>query len=391
MGTMNGNLKGALKAAGVVAIFLLLTIPLSRFFADRGPVDREPEPIPAAWVPIVDELKTFVEAERGLKFKEEVSMVFQSEEEFLEEIEGSSEDYYWPDAADSYIALKALNLVDRGLDLATMEDPLQGGGLVGYYDSVYDELVVQGTEPTPFVRMILVHELTHALQDQHFDLDGVPAETEEAYIAYASLVEGDATRIENAYFATLSPDDQASIVGDGETEGEGVSPFADTEDRSLQTLSMLSGFPYQVGSLFVEDIFSAGGQAQVDRAFKSPPTTTEQVLHTERFLDREDAVKVTSPQAEAEIIEEGIWGERGLLTMLLQTIDRDQALTAGEGWAGDYYVAWKRGGTDCVRMSFATDTSRDKAELFEALKAWSFTHPTAAVTNGKTALVRACA
>lgn len=388
---MNGNLKGALKAAGVIAVFLLLTIPLSRFLAEQGPGDREPEPIPAAWVPVVDELKAFVEAERGLMFKEEVSMVFQSEEEFLEEIEGSSEDFYQPDAADSYIALKALNLVDRGLDLNTMEDPLQGGGLVGYYDSVNKELVVQGTEPTPFVRMILVHELTHALQDQHFDLDSVPANTEEAYTAFASLVEGDATRIENAYFESLSPEEQASIVGDGETGGEGVSPFAGTEDRSLQTLSMLSGFPYQVGTLFVEDLLSVGGQAQVDRAFKSPPTTTAQVLHTQRFLDREEAVKVASPQAEAEVIEEGVWGERGLLTMLLQTIDQDQALAAGDGWAGDYYVAWKRGGTDCVRMSFATDTSRDKAELFEALKVWSFTHPTAAVTIGETVLVRACA
>jgi hypothetical protein len=77
--------------------------------------------------------------------------------------------------------------------------------------------------------------------------------------------------------------------------------------------------------------------------------------------------------------------------MLLQTIDREQAFQAAEGWAGDYYVAWKRGGTDCVRMSFAADSQTDKEELFQALKAWSFTHETASVTNAKTVLLRACA
>lgn len=181
----------------------------------------------------------------------------------------------------------------------------------------------------------------------------------------------------------MSPEDQALI------ESEGQSPFAGTEDPSIQTLAMLSGFPYEVGASFVDDILSQGGQARVDQAFKSPPTTTEQVLHTERFLNREDPAKVASPKAEAEVIEEGIWGERGLLTMLLQTIDRDQALQAAEGWNGDYYVAWKRGGTDCIRMSIDTDTAKDKAELFEALTAWSFTQPTASVTNGKTILIRA--
>ena len=382
---MNGNLKGALKAGGVAVVLLAATISLGAFFPGPEGGRREPEPVPAVWVPVVDELTAFVENERGLKFKEDVAMVFQTEEEFLEEIEGGSEDYYQPDAADSYIALKALNLVDGELDLSTMEDPLQGGGLAGFYDSYYDELVVQGTDPTPFVKMILVHELTHALQDQHFDLDQVPADTEESYTAFASLVEGDATRIETAYYESLSPEDRALV------ESEGQSPFAGTDDPSIQTLAMLSGFPYEVGARFVDDILRRGGQAAVDRAFKSPPTTTEQVLHTERFLNREDPAKVASPKAEAKVIEEGIWGERGLLTMLLQTIDRDQALQAADGWNGDYYVAWKRGGTDCIRMSIATDSAKDEAELFEALTAWSFTQPTASVTNGKTIAIRACA
>lgn len=382
---MNTNLKGALTAAGVVLVLLALLISATVLISGPPGGRREPEPIPAVWAPVVDELIAFVENERGLNFKEEVSMVFQSEKEFLEEIEEGAEDYYQPDAADAYIALKALNLVDGKLDLETMEDPLQGGGLVGFYDSVTEELVVQGTDPAPFARMILVHELTHALQDQHFDLDQVAADTEESYTAYASLVEGDATRIENAYYESLSPEDKALV------EQENQSPFAGTEDPSIQTLAMLSGFPYEVGTGFVEDILSRGGQARLDEAFRSPPTTTEQVLHTGRYLDRDVPVKVSSPKAEGEVIEEGVWGERGLLTMLLQTIDPDQARQAAEGWNGDYYVAWKRGGTDCIRMSIATDTAKDKTELFEALTAWSYTQPTASVTNGRTILIRACA
>src|SRR5687768_14920778 len=99
-----------------------------------------PEPLPPEWVPIVNELKAFVETERGLKFKEELSIVFQSEDEFLEGVEGDSEDFYEPDPENSYIALKALNLVDGKLDLDTLEDPNAGGGVVGYYDPVFDEI-----------------------------------------------------------------------------------------------------------------------------------------------------------------------------------------------------------------------------------------------------------
>jgi hypothetical protein len=390
--TSNANFKNNVKLGIIVIAILSLAIPIRLIMNKVGVVAEEtfkeigkPEPLPPEWVPVVNELKSFVENERGLKFKEELSIVFQPEDEFREGVEGESEDFYEPDSENSYIALKALNLVDGKLDLEAIEDPSAGAGVVGYYDPVFDELYIMGTEPTPFVREVLVHELTHALQDQHFDIDRWMDDEDESYTAYASLVEGDATRIENRYVATMSPEDQASAAL--EMEGSYDGPV----DRSIQTLAMLGSFPYEVGEGFATELFDARGQKGLDDAFKSPPVTTEQVLHTERFLAREKSVKVPAPKAEAKIIEKGIWGERGLLTMMLPTIDPDQARQGAEGWAGDYYVAWKRGGTDCIRMSIATDTAKDKTELYDALKAWSLTHPTASVTNAKTVLIRACA
>ncbi|HEX2178589.1 MAG TPA: hypothetical protein VHL54_03575, partial [Actinomycetota bacterium] len=224
----------------------------------------------------------------------------------------------------------------------------------------------------------------HALQDQHFDLDREMDWYDESLLAFDSLVEGDATRIEQQYLRSLSPEEQQAAAAE---QAGGAEPPA---SPSLQVLAMLSGFPYEVGEQFVADVFAAGGQARLDEAFKSPPTTTEQLLHPERFLTLEEPVEVQSPEPEGEVYEEGVWGEAGLLTMLLNTIPEEQAWAAADGWAGDYYVAWKRGGQDCVRMSIATDGRADKEELLAALRSWAIQHPAVSIRDGRNINIRAC-
>lgn len=374
----------------VIASILSLIIPI-RFIQSRvSEMAREraagppPKPLSAEWAAVVDDLKLFVEAERGLKFKQKVPVVVESQRDFRERLATEAEEYGEMDPSESYIALKALNLVDRELDVDSAEDPLLDGGTLGYYDSYTNRLVVQAEAPTPFARSIVVHELTHALQDQHFNLDRELDYYDESSLAFDSLVEGDASRIEVQYIKSLSPEEQEQAVK--EQEGGSAPP----ESKSLEILSMLSGFPYEVGEQFVNEVFSTGGQDRLDKAFVSPPTTTEQLLHPERFLRLEKPVDVESPEPEGEVYEEGVWGEVGLLTMLLNTIPEEQAWRAADGWAGDYFVAWKRGGQDCIRMSIATDGPRDKDELVTALRAWAIHHPAVSVKSGKTIAIRAC-
>jgi hypothetical protein len=384
--------KNALVITAVVAGILSLIIPV-RLIQDKvSEMAREriagppPRPLSAEWAAVVEELKVFVENERGLKFKNKVPVEVESPQEFQDRLADEASEYGEFDASESYITLKALNLVERNFDADSSDDPLQDGGTLGYYDSYANRLVVQAEAPSPFARSIVVHELTHALQDQHFNLDREMDWYDESLLAFDSLVEGDATRIEQLYLTSLSPEEQEAAAAEQANAGGSGPPAS----PSLQVLAMLSGFPYEVGEQFVADVFAAGGQARLDEAFKSPPTTTEQLLHPERFLTLEKPVEVESPEPEGEVYEEGVWGEAGLLTMLLNTIPEEQAWAAADGWAGDYYVAWKRGGQDCVRMSIATDGASDKQELLVALRSWAIQHPAVSIREGRNINIRAC-
>lgn len=390
------NSKRLVMALIVLCALASVVIPLRAIVGIIGEIVSgqsaeaafEPKPLPPEWEATIAELKTFVEEARGLEFKHEFPVILESREDFRNRLASEAEAYDLPDPADSYITLKALGLVEKNLDLNSLDDPMLDGGTVGYYDSFTNHLVVQGTEPTPFVRQILVHELTHALQDQHFNLDRPEIyDSEEAYVSFQALIEGDATRIEYLYLASLSAEEQAQSAD----EQMGTpGPDAEEGSPSLEVLSMLSSFPYEVGESFVDEVLAAGGQERLDRAFLSPPTSTEQILHPERFLSLDRPKKVKAPKANGKVYEEGVWGQRGLLTLLLTTLPGDQAWEAAEGWGGDSFVAWKKAGKDCVAINIETDTRADRNELVRALRDWSRGHPGASVKDGNTVQISAC-
>ena len=375
--------------ASLVTPYRIIDAKIRELAAERiGSVGRGAELSPE-WQATIAQLKGFVEAERGLEFRHEVPVLVESPGDFEERLAAEAEELGSLESSDSYVALKALHLVDRNLRLDSLEDPLQAGGTLGYYDAWAGLLVVQGQSPTPFVKQVLVHELVHALQDQHFDLDRELNELDESYVAFEALVEGDATRIEQRYLESL-PAAEREQAAQEEEAGVPEPPSA-TPSESIATLSMLSSFSYQVGERFVAELLEAGGPQRLNRAFASPPTTTEQVIHPERFLDLEKPVRVAPPKAEGDIYEEGVWGEMGLLTLLLRNIPQEQAFKATDGWAGDYYVAWRKGGQDCIKMNVATDSPADREELVLALRTWALQQRLVTIEDGRTIKLRSCA
>ena len=79
--------------------------------------------------------------------------------------------------------LHALGLLDGRPDLARAEQELQGTSVVGFYDPKTKELYVRGVDAKASVRHVLVHELTHALQDQWFSIDRTFPTDDETEIA----------------------------------------------------------------------------------------------------------------------------------------------------------------------------------------------------------------
>ena len=143
-----------------------------------------------------------------MPFEREVTVELADDTEFEQRL---LEDFD-EDAADLAVAgrvLQAVGLVEPGTDVVAACRTLLGAGVVGFYDPATDELVVRGTSTSPYVRSVIAHELTHALDDQHFELDrpAVDEAADESAFGFTGLVEGNAVRAEQAYRDTFTEEE----------------------------------------------------------------------------------------------------------------------------------------------------------------------------------------
>lgn len=335
----------------------------------------------------VAELSAFVAKTRALEFQRPVEVELLDGDAFNARLfEDAEEDR--ADVEESERVLRALQLIPPDVDLFETVQSFLGDSVLGFYDPETDELVIRGAELTPYVRTTLVHELTHALDDQYFELNrpDLAESDDERFTAFQALYEGSAVRVDQAYRAALS---------------EGEQEEADREEREFSADIDLSGvppvipdllsFPYVAGAKFVERLVEDGGEVRLDEAFRDPPVTSEQILHPESFLDREPVATVDMPAADGEILEQGTYGEWVLLLTLAQEVSVDAAREAADGWGGDAYVAWADGERACLRATFVSDTPTDHDQLDAAWRKWAAGHGDARVeTTADAVTVTAC-
>lgn len=164
--------------------------------------------------------------------------------------------------------------------------------VAGYYDPrmqkfhLADWLEVEGQKP------VMSHELTHALQDQHFNLrrfEKWPRGDSDAQLAAHALIEGDATLAMTIYMAKnplVALAFSRSLLSGVSTEQFNQAPRAMRE-------SLI--FPYLQGSEWATQLFKKGGWTMVSDAFTKLPLSTEQILHAEKYFNYERPVKIVLP------------------------------------------------------------------------------------------------
>ncbi|MGH2720730.1 MAG: hypothetical protein ACRDJO_03885, partial [Actinomycetota bacterium] len=307
---------------------------------------------PAQWDQRVAPLAAFVELERGLEFDHPVHVHFLTDEEFREETTTDDGELSraereelesWADQT------RALGLTSGHVDMHAAVNSLSGDGTLAWYDAATASITVRGTVMTVGLEVTLVHELTHALQDQHFGI-GREFDTDGADTAFRALVEGDAVRIENYYIDDLADARREEYVAEYDEGYEAASASLDQVPEAIRTLF---GAPYPLGEWFVEVIMTDGGQRALDRAFRSPPDSELALLDPVSWLSRETVQRVEAPGLERgeRETERGDLGALTLYTMLAARIDPADALLAVDGWDGDAYVAFEEDGDTCVRFS----------------------------------------
>lgn len=372
----SGGRRAATALVGLVviaALVLAMVVAIDSPSGDGGedasaPPTTEAEPATEAEVEAaVADISDFVAEQRGVEFKDPVKVELVGEGDFQDRLlDDFDEDV--EDLRTTEVFLKGLGLVDPEVDMVESVRSLLGGGVVGFYDTETKELVVRGTALTPYVRTTIAHELTHALDDQHLDLDRPEYDDAAGEIGFGfdAVVEGNARRVEDAYRESFSAEDRA----DASSEELALGGDMDLGDVPLVLLDLISA-PYSLGQRLVEGLAGEGGEDAVNTAFTDPPTTSEQVLDPESYADREPAVEVTHPEVAGDVVDEGVVGELLVLLVLADKLGMEPARAAADGWGGDWGVAWRDGDRSCVTAVLVGDDAGETAEMLDAFDQWA--------------------
>lgn len=332
------------------------------------------------------ELVRFVEEHRGLTFKRGVDIFLLSDREFDASVRGAGVDPIREYVESQSIVgfLKALGLVANDFQFSSLDD-VGRRSLLGVYDPVRKRIVVRAELPEPLLHRVVVHELTHALNDQYHPLQDILLDlrTEELR-ALQGLSEGDASRIDTLFVEQLPAAQRAVVEG-------GVEGLPEVPASSKPFLQLLS-FPYLAGPDFVRALVQHGGNAAVDEAFRTRPTTSEQLLHPERYFGGATPASVPRPGSDGEPQRLGVLGELGLRVVLGETLDPAAAARAADGWGGDHFVTWTATGKTCVRVNVRMDTANDTNEVRDGFRQWAAKHPGAEVkVDGDLTVITRCA
>ncbi|MEZ5143615.1 MAG: hypothetical protein R2726_14015 [Acidimicrobiales bacterium] len=316
----------------------------------------------------VANLSTFVEDTWGKPFKTPVKVEVLDDTAFTDRLLGKLDEEK-DKITKQEGAFKALGILPAGGSLYDVSRTLYSGGVLGYYDPETKELVVRGGDITPYVRQTIVHELTHALQDQYANLDRKEYDDRKDEVSFGldTLAEGDARRVEKVY------ENQLSAADKRDRDREEAAFGADMDLSSVPDFLKGSiSAPYDLGEPFVDGIVAGGGNEALLQAFADPPTTSEEVLQPAKYRAREGRVDVARPPVDGEVVDEGVFGAVPTALLLGDAVSSRTALQAADGWKGDWYVTYRQpDGDTCVRIDYVMDTATDGQQLRTALSQWS--------------------
>lgn len=313
-----------------------------------------------------------VRAIRGLQEKTPVEPTIVSPDEMTQVLKDSFSEDYPPDqvAADEQL-YHGLGLLPKDDKLADLYIDLLSSQVAGLYDPIKKKLYVVSKQGGigAVEKVYYSHEYDHVLQDQNFDLqkmqDGLDDKTDEA-LARQSLVEGDA-------YLTMSYWLQQNLTP--EEIGEVIQASNDpTAQQALNRIPAIVQaqitFSAIQGTQFVTSMQLGGGWEAVNSGFADPPTSTEQILHPEKYTAHEAPVAVELPADLAKRMGSG-WS-----TVMSDTMGEHQtaiwlgsgtvaaATDASAGWGGDRitYLSGPNGGW-AIAWHTVWDTKEDAAEF----------------------------
>jgi hypothetical protein len=272
--------------------------------------------------------------------------------------------------------LEALGLIPKGYPLEQKLLSLLTEQIAGLYDPKSREFFIADWTSPADQRMIMAHELTHALQDQHFNVEkwvDTVKRNDDAGLARTAVLEGSATVAMLDYLLRntgkssrdIGDLDPSILMGDASESPELADAPQILRDEML--------FPYLPGATFTQRLLKAwGGWAALHKVFENPPVSTQQILHPDLYLRGVVPAPVALPpmgkilSREWKKLDENVLGEFGVNETLKQFLGKERADSLAAPWAGDRYAIFEkgRGGRIALVMRLNLSTDADAARFF---------------------------
>ena len=346
----------------------------------QSPSEPSTAELTALYKDELDELIEATERLRGLEFLTPPKIILLDEEGFAEKTASGLEEEFFDDVDAEGAMYKLLGLLKPEASLRQIYTDAFTTGTTGYYDSEKKEVVVpiRGTGISIRDRITLVHELTHALTDQHFNFEEKSNALEEndetdKFFALAAVIEGDATAMESRYLEEgLTAEERAEILGPGAAQSgnpggsipqensiEGCDAASVNDDRCEaalknnedftdaaewsdnlassrteipQFLNDSFSFPYNYGRIFLRTLIGRDATdrtplgdedfEKINQFYVFAPVSTEQIYFPNKYRS-ETPLEVEHPVADLpdyELVETSTWGASTFAHMFDQVL-----------------------------------------------------------------------
>lgn len=330
-----------------------------------------------------EELLTEVGHLRQLKVLRPVSSGLRSRQEIELIIKQSFDESATPEEIEAQRKLLvAFGLVPGDFRYRDFMISMLTEQVAGFYQPKTKQFFLADWNDFEQVKPVMVHELTHALQDQHFDLgrfEKWPRGDSDRELAIQALIEGDAMAVMLNYLLQPNGLDITRLPASLTQLNEMMRTAAFSEgDKVLASAPAVIResviFPYAFGAGFAQEVIRRQKWEGLSRAYTNLPQSTEQIMHPEKYLNGESPVRIELAEMSPlfgngwKRLSTDINGEFGYLLILSEYIARTEAQRATAGWGGDrcaLYENEKTGDLLVVHLS-AWDSRSDAEEFFRA-------------------------
>lgn len=293
--------------------------------------------------PTLDELAALT----GLKPKTKVDRDFISREKLKEFLKTRIDETVKPEEIRiEELTLKLFGFVPESYDLKESTISLLTEQAAAFYDYKKKKMFLLESAPEISQRFVLIHELAHALADQHFQLEKYiqQGKNDDSATARMAVMEGQAQWLMYELMAKKSGQslrkDPAMVRMFSSASAAGLSQYPELSNAPLYIRESLL-FPYTRGLAFQQAVVEKMGDAGFAEVFRRPPLSTRQILHPELYFDRKKPAKVKAPPVPganryAEAVE-GELGEFDVYILLKQFAGEETAEKLSPEWRAGHF------------------------------------------------------